>query len=60
LKTIFTLLIGAVLGYGASAFMPAEVLKAKFMNMDMPDMAGGHELNVEAGSAPEIEKPKTP
>jgi fructose-specific phosphotransferase system IIC component len=59
-NALFTLLVGALIGYGASAYMPAEALKAKLMNMDMPDMSGGHELNVEAGATPEAEKPKTP
>ncbi len=60
MKTVFTLLIGAVLGYGASIYMPAQTMMAKFMAMDMPDMSAGHEMNVDAGSTPEAEKPKTP
>ena len=54
MKTILTLIVGIVIGYGLSAAVPADQLKAKLMNLETPDMSGGHELNVDAG----VEKPK--
>lgn len=54
MKTIITLIVGIVIGYGLSTVVPADQLKAKLMNLETPDMSGGHELNTEAGT----EKPK--
>ena len=54
MKTILTLIVGIVIGYGVAAVLPADQLKSKLLSMETPDMSGGHELNTDAGT----EKPK--
>lgn len=54
MKNVLLIIIGMVIGYAASGVMPMDQLKAKLMNIETPDMSGGHELNTEAGT----EKPK--
>lgn len=56
MKQVITLIVGLVLGYGASAVLPANQLLGKLMNLETPDMSGGHELNTEAGAKPEAPK----
>ncbi|MBK8455996.1 MAG: hypothetical protein IPL47_01855 [Phyllobacteriaceae bacterium] len=56
MKTVLTLIVGIVIGYGVSMVLPADQLMAKLMNIETPDMSGGHELNTDAGAKPEAPK----
>lgn len=56
MKTILTLIVGIVIGYGVAAVLPADQMKAKLLSMETPDMSGGHELNTEAGTKTEAPK----
>lgn len=56
MKTILTLIVGIVIGYAISGVMPMSQLKATLLNIETPDMSGGHELNTEAGSKTEAPK----
>lgn len=56
MKTVFTLVAGMVIGYAISGFVPMTQLKATLLNMETPDMSGGHELNTEAGAKTEAPK----
>ncbi len=51
MKTIFAAIVGIVLGYAGSGFLPLEQLKNALLQIETPDMAGGHEIDVNAGSA---------
>ena len=54
MKNVILLIVGIVIGYAISGVMPMSQLKASLLNIETPDMSGGHELNTEAG----VEKPK--
>lgn len=56
MKTVMTLLAGMIIGYGISGVMPIAQLKSALLNLETPDMSGGHELNTEAGAKPEAPK----
>ena len=56
MKTVLTLIAGMVIGYAVSGVLPMSDLKAKLMNIETPDMSGGHELNTEAGAKTEAPK----
>jgi uncharacterized protein (DUF305 family) len=48
MKSILAAIIGIVVGYAGSGFLPLEQLKNTLMQIETPDMSGGHELNVDA------------
>jgi uncharacterized protein (DUF305 family) len=50
MKAVLAAIIGIVLGYAGSGFLPLTQLKDTLMQIETPDMSGGHELNVDAGS----------
>ena len=54
MKNVILLIVGMIAGYAVSGVVPMSQLKATLLNMETPDMSGGHELNTEAG----VEKPK--
>lgn len=56
MKTILTLLVGIIIGYGISGVLPMSQLKSTLLSMETPDMSGGHELNTEAGTKAEAPK----
>ena len=56
MKTVLTLIVGMVIGYAVSGVVPMSQLKATLLNMETPDMSGGHELNTEAGAKTEAPK----
>lgn len=56
MKNVILLIVGIVIGYAISGVMPMNQLKATLLNIETPDMSGGHELNTNAGH--EAEKPK--
>lgn len=56
MKTVLTLIAGMVIGYAISGVVPMSQLKATLLNMETPDMSGGHELNTEAGAKTEAPK----
>jgi uncharacterized protein (DUF305 family) len=51
MKAVLAAIIGIVLGYAGSGFLPLAQLKDTLLHTETPDMSGGHELNVDSGSA---------
>jgi uncharacterized protein (DUF305 family) len=48
MKSILAAIIGIVVGYAGSGFLPLTQLRDTLMQVETPDMSGGHELNVDA------------
>ena len=56
MKTVLTLIAGMIIGYAISGVIPMSQVKTTLLNMETPDMSGGHELNTEAGVKEEAPK----
>jgi uncharacterized protein (DUF305 family) len=48
MKSILAAILGIVIGYAGSGFLPLGQLRDTLMQIETPDMSGGHELNTEA------------
>ena len=56
MKTVLILIAGMIIGYAISGVIPMSQVKTTLLNMETPDMSGGHELNTEAGVKEEAPK----